>query len=313
MEMGRFRAAGQRRHLLLSLAWLAALVLAPLAAQAGSTYKCQTADGGVAYVNNHLADYKPCVRIADYADSAPATSATPRGQWVYGETRADEAPPTPPAGVKATAIDKGSAPHTRILTGTVYKVMRKDGIAEYTNIKPGGKATALFHYIATCVACDVHSSTDWSHVALNLVAFSPQIEQAAVEFGVDASLLRALIHAESAFDPEAVSAKGAQGLTQLMPATAGSLGVADPFDATQNIRGGARYLAQLLHDFNGDERLATAAYNAGEAAVRKYNGVPPYAETQVYVERVGLLHQRYRAARAGSGTLAGPVGLGTPH
>ncbi|MGB2788164.1 MAG: lytic transglycosylase domain-containing protein, partial [Dokdonella sp.] len=118
----------------------------------------------------------------------------------------------------------------------------------------------------------------------------------ATDYGVDAALLRAVIHAESAFNPMAVSAKGAQGLMQLMPGTANDLGVADAFDAQQNIRGGAQYLAQMLREFDGDERLATAAYNAGPGAVQKYENVPPYAETQVYVERVATLKERYRKA-----------------
>jgi soluble lytic murein transglycosylase-like protein len=80
---------------------------------------------------------------------------------------------------------------------------------------------------------------------------------------------------------------------QLMPGTAGDMGVADAFDPAQNIRGGARYLAVLLKDFKGDERLAAAAYNAGAAAVQRYKGIPPFAETQVYVQRVGALRKRY--------------------
>ena len=94
----------------------------------------------------------------------------------------------------------------------------------------------------------------------------------------------------------ALSNKGAQGLMQLMPETAGDLGVNDAFDVAQNISGGAKYLAQLLKDFNGNMQLATAAYNAGEGAVQKYGGVPPYDETQVYVQRVQQLRDRYKKA-----------------
>ncbi|HJU26104.1 MAG TPA: lytic transglycosylase domain-containing protein, partial [Rhodanobacteraceae bacterium] len=100
----------------------------------------------------------------------------------------------------------------------------------------------------------------------------------------------------SGFNPRALSYKGAQGLMQLMPGTASDLGVTNPFDVGQNIRGGAQYLASLLRDFGGNVSLAAAAYNAGEAAVRKYNGVPPYDETQVYVKRVALLRERYLKA-----------------
>ncbi|MCR6700705.1 MAG: lytic transglycosylase domain-containing protein [Dokdonella sp.] len=105
------------------------------------------------------------------------------------------------------------------------------------------------------------------------------------------------MHAESAFNPLALSHKGAQGLMQLMPGTAGDLGVVDAFDIGENIRGGARYLAQMLKSFNGDERLATAAYNAGPGAVQKHGGVPPYAETKLYVERVATLRERYGKAQ----------------
>ena len=131
---------------------------------------------------------------------------------------------------------------------------------------------------------------------LNLTAYADTIRAASIEYGVDEAFLRAIIHAESAFNPRALSLKGAQGLMQLMPGTASDMGVLDAFDSAQNIRGGARYLGQLLHDFDGNERLAAAAYNAGPGAVQRYNGVPPYAETQVYVKRVDTLRKRYGAA-----------------
>lgn len=205
--------------------------------------------------------------------------------------RVVEQPRSAPA--VASAVPAGP----RVLHGAVYKIARKDGITEYTNIKPSGRAFAvLFTYIATCVACDVHSSIDFAHTALNLDAYRSEIATAAAEYGVDRALLRAVIHAESAFNPLAVSRKGAQGLMQLMPGTAGELGVTDAFDVAQNIRGGARYLAQLLKNFNGNTQLATAAYNAGAGAVQKYGGVPPYDETQVYVQRVETLRDRYRKA-----------------
>lgn len=279
---------------------LAALYV-PLAAVAGDSYKCVGEDGIIAYVNNHIEDFKSCVKIGEY-EAAPASAkpqAKQTGQWQYSETRANEAPP------KAVPVVIAAPAKTRILRGSVYKRTGADGVTYYTNIKKHADgAKLLFHYIATCTACDVHSKVDWSTVALNTSAYRAEISQAAAEFGLDTALLRALIHAESAFNVNALSAKGAQGLTQLMPATAASLGVVDAFDVTQNIRGGAQYLAQLLKAFNGDERLAAAAYNAGPGAVRKYDGVPPYAETQVYVERVGILHDRYRQAGAGSGSNA---------
>jgi soluble lytic murein transglycosylase-like protein len=183
--------------------------------------------------------------------------------------------------------------------GAVYKVTRKDGTIEYTNIASralGANATMLFTYIITCYACNVHSRVDWNSVALHLDDYDDAIRAAAAKNGVSEALLRAVIHAESAFNPRALSYKGAQGLMQLMPGTASDMGVTDAFDAAQNISGGAKYLAQLLHDFNGNVQWAVAAYNAGEGAVRKYNGVPPYDETQVYVKRVAILRDRYLKA-----------------
>ncbi|MBB6187243.1 lytic transglycosylase domain-containing protein [Rhodanobacter sp. MP7CTX1] len=214
----------------------------------------------------------------------PATG-TP-GQWSYHESHDAQAP---------VADDPG----TRVLRGAVYRIVRTDGSVEYTNLQPSGQksraVTMLFTYLATCVACDLHSTIHWGSVSLNLTAFADTIRAASVEFGVDEAFLRAIIHAESAFNPHAMSLKGAQGLMQLMPGTANDMGVLDAFNTDQNIRGGARYLSMLLHDFNGDERLAAAAYNAGPNAVQRYSGVPPYAETQVYVERVGTLRKRYGA------------------
>ena len=156
--------------------------------------------------------------------------------------------------------------------------------------------------IATCAACNLHSTIDWNRVRLNLTAYADAVRAASAASGVDEAFLRAVIHAESAFNPNALSLKGAQGLMQLMPGTASDMGVLDAFDAAQNIRGGARYLAQLLKTFDGDERLAAAAYNAGPGAVLRYNGVPPFAETQVYVKRVGELRRRYGAAVHGAMT-----------
>lgn len=109
--------------------------------------------------------------------------------------------------------------------------------------------------------------------------------QAADESGIDRDLFAALIEAESAWNPNAVSPVGAKGLTQLMPGTALALGVTDPFDPMQNLRGGARYLRQQIDRF-GSIELALAAYNAGPGAVKKYGGIPPFPETQNYVRKI---------------------------
>ncbi|WP_353865225.1 lytic transglycosylase domain-containing protein [Svornostia abyssi] len=128
--------------------------------------------------------------------------------------------------------------------------------------------------------------------------YAAEIQAAAQKHGVDPALLTALVRQESNFNPTAGSPAGARGLTQLMPGTAASLGVTDVNDPVQALDGGAKYLKQQLDAFNGDERLALAAYNAGPGAVQKFGGIPPYAETQNYVKKVLAYAEEYRAAAA---------------
>ena len=128
----------------------------------------------------------------------------------------------------------------------------------------------------------------------NSAEFDPIINSCALEYGVDRSLVKAVIHAESGYDPNAVSAKGASGLMQLMPKTAKSLKVANTFDPADNIRGGVRYLKFLLDTFRGDVTLALAAYNAGLSRVAQYKGVPPYEETRNYVAKVMQYRKSYQ-------------------
>jgi soluble lytic murein transglycosylase-like protein len=126
--------------------------------------------------------------------------------------------------------------------------------------------------------------------------FDGQIQAAAAKYGLDPALLKGLIRQESNFDPNAGSPAGAQGLTQLMPGTARSLGVTDPHDPAQAIDGGAKYLKQQLDAFGGDVQKALAAYNAGPGAVKRYGGIPPYAETQNYVRKVMAYADEYRGS-----------------
>lgn len=290
-------------------------------AWADTLYKCQGPDGSIAYTNNRNT-FTACKAIGRYSAGKPAAAspqakrkvdyrehADPRaassgvvstaamiaGSSVAKQPASKPEPVESGARVMISATTSKSAP--KVLRGAVYRVDRSSGVTEYTNIRPqNGRFAVLFTYISTCVACDLHSTINFASTALNLDAYKDEVNLAASDFGVDAALLRAVIHAESAFNPMAISSKGAQGLMQLMPGTANDLGVADAFDAQQNIRGGAQYLVQMLREFDGDERLATAAYNAGPGAVQKYENVPPYAETQVYVERVATLKERYQKA-----------------
>jgi hypothetical protein len=120
----------------------------------------------------------------------------------------------------------------------------------------------------------------------DLTPYAREIREAAERYGVPESLISAVIRVESGFNSRAVSRKGAQGLMQLMPATASMLGVRDSFDPRQNIDGGVRHLRGLINRFDNDFQLALAAYNAGERAVLSHRGIPPYAETRDYVGRV---------------------------
>lgn len=174
----------------------------------------------------------------------------------------------------------------------VYKYVDDNGITHYTDRKPD----AGIDYKVIVLDPKRAAQLDWTRVPLNLTDYSREIDLACSAYGVDRALVRAVIHAESWFNREAVSRVGAQGLMQLMPATQQRYGVHDAFDSRQNIDAGVRHLGGLLETFRGDAQLAAAAYNAGENAVLRHGGIPPYRETRQYVERVITLHERYQRA-----------------
>jgi soluble lytic murein transglycosylase-like protein len=181
------------------------------------------------------------------------------------------------------------------LRAEVYKFTDEDGVTHYTSVKPAGRRDVTVLNFP-CYASDPKCrQLDWEHIPLDRQAFADEIEAAAEVFTVDGALIRAIIHAESAYQPDALSPKGAQGLMQLMPATQLELEVADVYDPVENIAAGTRYLAGLMEEFGNDIDLATAAYNAGPGAVREHGGVPPFAETREYVRRVKILYRRYRS------------------
>ena len=182
------------------------------------------------------------------------------------------------------------------LQADVYKWVDENGVVSFSNIEP--PANQDYQVLKfPCYASDPKCrSIKWEKVPLNTHSFQNEIEAAAQLTAVEESLIRAIIHAESAYQADAQSPKGAQGLMQLMPATQQELEVSDPFNPALNIEGGTRYLSDLLLEFNGDVALAAAAYNAGSSAVKKYGGIPPYEETREYVRRVRILYRRYRQA-----------------
>jgi len=176
----------------------------------------------------------------------------------------------------------------------IYKYVDRDGTVTYSSFKPRGIAYEKFepNCIYTYLGCAL-SNSDWNRVPLNHAAYKEQISAAARRHGVDAALIRAVVHAESNFNHRAVSRAGAQGLMQLMPQTQDKLGVSNPYHIVENIDAGTRLLKSLLRRY-GSVRMAAAAYNAGPDAVERYQGIPPYKETNNYVRRVSLLYTRYK-------------------
>ena len=176
----------------------------------------------------------------------------------------------------------------------IFPVLNKTFLQVITGSKTavsqiGAAETAK--YLMDIPSCVIPQDTDsfdsvYSDISTGDEDLDTIFEEVSKEYGVNVNLLKAVAQAESGFDSQAVSSAGAMGIMQLMPATAESLGVEDPYDARQNITGGAKMLGYLLADYNGDVTLALAAYNAGSGAVRKYGGVPPYSETENYIRKI---------------------------
>ncbi|MEN1926298.1 lytic transglycosylase domain-containing protein [Luteimonas qiangzhengi] len=285
-------------------------ICAAVPAAAGTLYRCVGADGVSQYVSKRIAGAS-CTVAASYRPerprpratpaAAPASSGSAPATFMGGGSSASK-PAAAPA--PAPAARSGG----RRVSGQVYSYV-KDGVRHYSSTPPrGGAATGAtamrtisYNFIEQCFACG-SPGVSFANVRLNTDAFNAEVAAAAREFGVEEAIVRAVMHAESAFNPKALSHAGAQGLMQLMPATAARFGVTDAFDPTQNIRGGVQYLAWLLRRFNGDLTLASAGYNAGEGAVDRHGGVPPYRETQTYVQRVATLAERYRGQLAVAST-----------
>jgi hypothetical protein len=168
-----------------------------------------------------------------------------------------------------------------LASAEIYKYVDGDGVVHLTNV-PDGKYNLVL-------------KEGWVRFQLgtNIEKYDPVIRKASKRYNVDYALVKAVIKAESNFDPLAISRAGAKGLMQLMPGTAKALGVNDSFHPADNIEGGIRHLRYLLDLFDGNLQLVLAAYNAGEEVVFRYNGIPPYQETRTYVQRVLRYFQNY--------------------
>ncbi len=166
------------------------------------------------------------------------------------------------------------------VSADIYRYVDKEGIWHFTNVRTDAQYKL---YIKTILKTPSKFIKEYEGIIL----------QASRRFEVDASLVKAIIKAESYFDHKAVSHKGAQGLMQLMPQTSNEMAVENPFDPEENIFGGTRYLSLLLKRFNNDKRLAVAAYNAGPERVESCNGIPPIAETERFVKKVMNYYKDY--------------------
>jgi len=171
-------------------------------------------------------------------------------------------------------------------------------VAQMTTPAPAPASASTSSFAGALAAAQSSQSSAPVSGAGGDTSFDAEINAAAAGNGIDPALLKGLVSQESGFNPSARSGAGAVGLTQLMPGTAASLGVTNPLDPVQSLQGGAKYLRQQLDRFGGDEKLALAAYNAGPGAVQKFGGIPPYRETQNYVNSVMSKAAAYRGAVA---------------
>lgn len=192
----------------------------------------------------------------------------------------------------------------------IYRFEDRDGVVHYTNVQPNSRGwQRVYRDSGSGQAAEGNYNVHrWNGPRVErrvdperLTRYDPHIREAAKLYQLPEPFIRAIMQVESNFYPDVVSEDGAMGLMQLMPATAANMGVIDAFDPRQNVLGGTRFLRLLANRFNGDLMLTVAAYNAGEGAVNKYGGVPPYAETRRYVKRV---LQHYYSFRNGAGVLA---------
>ncbi len=176
--------------------------------------------------------------------------------------------------------------------GDIYRYEDEDGVVHFTDAPTDRRFKIFMRDIKKDK--QLRRAFKLPGYAQDPAQFEPLIDSCAVQYGVDKALIKAVIHAESGYNPNAISPKGAQGLMQLMPKTAQGLKVRNSFDPEENIRGGVKYLRFLLDTCKGDVSLALAAYNAGLSRVAQYGGIPPYQETRNYVTKVLSYQKSYQ-------------------
>ena len=184
-----------------------------------------------------------------------------------------------------------------VLSAEIYVYERKDGsklITDHPRSEPGYRLVRVYGSDSGDSVLATPARAPARSYRTRKTEFDGLIERVSNSVTIDPALIKSVMHAESAFDPRALSRKGASGLMQLMPGTARRYGVTRIFDPHQNVLAGSRYLRDLLIQFDGDMRLALAGYNAGENAVLKHGGIPPYSETRNYVRKVLELYKGYR-------------------
>lgn len=178
------------------------------------------------------------------------------------------------------------------VSADIYKYEDEEGVLHFTDAPTDKRFKVFMRDLKK--DRQLRTTFKLAGCARNPEEFEPIINECSLKYGVNKSLVKAVIHAESGYNPTAVSSKGAQGLMQLMPKTAQDLKVTNSLDPAQNIRGGVKYLRFLLDTFKGDEALALAAYNSGLNKVARYGGIPPYEETRNYVSKVLSYKKNYQ-------------------
>lgn len=225
-------------------------------------------------------------------DTTPIAGGCPLGDRRAAHRRGRPGTLTLPWRLASALLTVTALSFTSEASADIYKYVDADGVIHFSNTSKRGKLVSR-----GAPPTNKGRSIREAQVDRNPSRYDPYIREAASLYQIPEALVRAVIRVESNFDPRAISHANARGLMQLIPATAERMLVSDPFDARQNVLGGTRYLRVLANLFNGNLQLTLAAYNAGENAVIRHRGIPPYEETQNYVTKVLQFYNLYRGKK----------------